>query len=946
MDIVADIEAPRATGTTAELDREGILNEVARQPSAVGLEFLDTAWKIWTDMQRQICLSAVACHRLMTLEQAILWAGRARWTGTFEDEPLINYCALVRIVADASRDSVERFIATSKLALLFDLQNPWEELLKRLEESNNYDQIEKIRFALDGESPHLLAALEGLLERHGSQVLDYSEVGVSWTSPLFTATGYGDEARGFLRHLRPGRLRIRSNGSIEPEISTDLLMDDQGPISRGMAVPEVDLEISILHSAVFSDVLEVSRPGRLGDYTVLRTMFETDGMPDGTADRISQFDEVWVPTQFNVDTFTNSGVTAPLHRIPGGIDVERYSVRSTILGSDATRFLSIFEWQMRKGWGILLSAWAAAFTSDDPVELLIKSSKLGAGSSSRARSEQQVEIYAEIRDFLIRSGFDPTSVAPIVVDTSVLDEAAYQQMLASADVYLCPSFGEGWGRPYMEAMASGIPTIATNWSGQTEFMNHRNSYLVALDGLKSCDPLERNGLFKGQNWAVPSASDLARIMREVHEDHDAARNTGLRARRDIVVNWTWDRAAEIADRRLGEIEALLKVELQARNGIISRCSTSGVILLKGNFFTASEHSRVNVELLRNYLENATESSPVLFLEQADSVTLNPRRCLASVERPLLSLVSPPSPPSVEIRHQWPLDFSASKSGKTVALLPAHVDHLLPGWVDRIITNIDRVWVRSERQREKIVRCGLEDSRVSIIPPAVDVSKYRPDGRRLPLGSKCGFRYLFMGELSHDDGFDLTIRAFHDNFQMDDDVSLVIVPLDRFGTGQRETVDKLQATIESWKGLAEIVWIRERLSEADRASLLRSCDVIVYPYSGIGDPAVVIEAVASGLVAIVPEYGSAPEYLFEGSSFFVDRRPADSDLGQTYQSGELVSEPDQVSLSKIMRMTFERRSEIRVNAISNSERARSEFSWDRIVGVIESEISSLLEGRQS
>ena len=34
-----------------------------------------------------------------------------------------------------------------------------------------------------------------------------------------------------------------------------------------------------------------------------------------------------------------------------------------------------------------------------------------------------------------------------------------------------PSRGEGWGRPHVEAMAMGLPVIATNWSGPTAFMS-------------------------------------------------------------------------------------------------------------------------------------------------------------------------------------------------------------------------------------------------------------------------------------------------------------------------------------------------------------------------------------------------------------------------------------------------------------------------------------------
>lgn len=35
----------------------------------------------------------------------------------------------------------------------------------------------------------------------------------------------------------------------------------------------------------------------------------------------------------------------------------------------------------------------------------------------------------------------------------------------SADCFVLPTHGEGWGLPTMEAMAMGLPTITTNWGG-------------------------------------------------------------------------------------------------------------------------------------------------------------------------------------------------------------------------------------------------------------------------------------------------------------------------------------------------------------------------------------------------------------------------------------------------------------------------------------------------
>ena len=41
------------------------------------------------------------------------------------------------------------------------------------------------------------------------------------------------------------------------------------------------------------------------------------------------------------------------------------------------------------------------------------------------------------------------------------------KLYKAADAFVLPSRGEGWGRPHVEAMAMGLPVIATNWSGST-----------------------------------------------------------------------------------------------------------------------------------------------------------------------------------------------------------------------------------------------------------------------------------------------------------------------------------------------------------------------------------------------------------------------------------------------------------------------------------------------
>lgn len=46
--------------------------------------------------------------------------------------------------------------------------------------------------------------------------------------------------------------------------------------------------------------------------------------------------------------------------------------------------------------------------------------------------------------------------------------------------FLIP-YNVGWGRPHVEAMSMGLPIIATNWSGPTEYMTEENSFPLRIE---------------------------------------------------------------------------------------------------------------------------------------------------------------------------------------------------------------------------------------------------------------------------------------------------------------------------------------------------------------------------------------------------------------------------------------------------------------------------------
>merc|ERR1719210_2745325 len=76
----------------------------------------------------------------------------------------------------------------------------------------------------------------------------------------------------------------------------------------------------------------------------------------------------------------------------------------------------------------------------------------------------------------------------------------------------------------------GLPIIATNWSGPTEYLTEENGYPVEVEGF---DEIE-SGAFRGHRWARPKLSSLRAHMRSVVDDPDEAKRRGARARKTMV----------------------------------------------------------------------------------------------------------------------------------------------------------------------------------------------------------------------------------------------------------------------------------------------------------------------------------------------------------------------------------------------------------------------------
>jgi glycosyltransferase involved in cell wall biosynthesis len=258
-----------------------------------------------------------------------------------------------------------------------------------------------------------------------------------------------------------------------------------------------------------------ARQRRLAQEVTPWFFHDVDGLPAEYVDALNSNDRVYVCSQFVQDVFKRHGVTVPIEVLGHGFDPDLYTFEPRQRGEVFT-FLCIAEHLPRKNLPMLIRAFRRAFAPGTPVRLHLKTGLHDA---------------SELRPLM---GDDRR----ILLDTRLrANEAEMVQLYRQADCFVLPTRIEGFGMPILEAMATGLPVIVTDYSGHLDFCNHDNALLIRSRGLV---PADTSGFphIPGL-WADPDENHLIALMQQVVDDYDLALNVGRRGYEQVHSAWTW-----------------------------------------------------------------------------------------------------------------------------------------------------------------------------------------------------------------------------------------------------------------------------------------------------------------------------------------------------------------------------------------------------------------------
>ena len=278
-----------------------------------------------------------------------------------------------------------------------------------------------------------------------------------------------------------------------------------------------------------------------GRRRVAWAVWETTRMPESRLRFLLDLDEVWTPSEWGRQVLIDSGLEpATIHVVPEGVDPTLFRPISRAgLPARPFRFLSVGRWEPRKGFDLLLQAWARAFAPNDPVELVLHTfhGEDPHWSFEQALSELDLGPHAPV------TWSRPTTLPRLVL------------LYNSCDCFALATRGEGWGLPIFEALACGKPVIVPRFGALEELLDDTADFVEVHRRV----PADDGRVFtRGEDcglWAEPDLDHLVELLRHARAHPQEGRDKGERGRAAVLERWTWDHSADVARSHLHRLRS-------------------------------------------------------------------------------------------------------------------------------------------------------------------------------------------------------------------------------------------------------------------------------------------------------------------------------------------------------------------------------------------------------
>jgi glycosyltransferase involved in cell wall biosynthesis len=204
--------------------------------------------------------------------------------------------------------------------------------------------------------------------------------------------------------------------------------------------------------------------------------------------------QIWVPSQFVKTALIDTGFKTPVYVIPHAIAPQRQ--HEFPAADKPLTFMVQFDHASRisrKRPDLSLQAiQRAALRSGEKIRIIIKTHR------------NETVDFAEYPNIQVE------------IINEWLSDAQMDALWNRVDIFVSLNRGEGFGLPMAEAMARGIPVVATSWGAVGEFLDEETGYPVGAEKIEPCT-VSCDAYFTTGDWALPSVSDgISQVQAAMH----------------------------------------------------------------------------------------------------------------------------------------------------------------------------------------------------------------------------------------------------------------------------------------------------------------------------------------------------------------------------------------------------------------------------------------------
>lgn len=285
-------------------------------------------------------------------------------------------------------------------------------------------------------------------------------------------------------------------------------------------------------------------------YNIGYWAWELETFPEEWLPAFKLVDEVWTPSDFVTNTlkkYTDKPVITVPHCVAPITD-KKYNRKYFGLPEDKFLFLVMFNSgsvMERKNPLAAIRAFKQAFCKDNETK----------------RKYENVGLVIKISE--VELSADDEKIINQVVDKDDniyymcghLNKTEVNSLISDVDVYVSLHRSEGFGLIMAEAMYLGTPVIATDWSGNTEFMNSENACMVGYDMIeldRDYEPFK-----KGNLWADAHVDEASEYMVRLYEDNKYYKYISENAKKYAREQLAYKRSANIVSERIKKIHQVL-----------------------------------------------------------------------------------------------------------------------------------------------------------------------------------------------------------------------------------------------------------------------------------------------------------------------------------------------------------------------------------------------------